>query len=149
MTGAQPEIINSAPAPQPLIMLRRLRSRRSVMLSSCPRSSFITQEPCPIMFNSGNYPPLETLPHQFLFSIWTPPDSRGISYQTSDAYVYSAFQWRRYLPALNVCAPRRLYGSMDSMASKENRFHRGGYLLSDRGLSLNSSILAAGQAANG
>ena len=30
------------------------------------------------------------------------PCSRGISYQTSDAYVYSAFRWRRYPPALNV-----------------------------------------------
>ena len=84
-----------------------------------------------------------------LCCIWTPPDSRGISYQTSDAYVYSAFQWRRYLPALNVCAPRSLYGSMDSMASTRIRFHRSGYLLSDRGLSLNSYLLAAAQAANG
>ena len=29
--------------------------------------------------------------------------------QTKDAYVYSAFWWRRYLPALNVCAPRCLF----------------------------------------
>jgi hypothetical protein len=29
--------------------------------------------------------------------------------QTKDAYVYSAFWWRRYLLALNVCAPRCLF----------------------------------------
>jgi len=84
-----------------------------------------------------------------LLCIWTPPCSRGISYQILDAYVYSAFQWRRYLPALNVCALQFLIGSMASRASKQNRFYRSGYLLSDRGLSLNSSLLAAVQAANG
>jgi hypothetical protein len=59
------------------------------------------------------------------------------SAQISDAYVYSAFRWRRYLPAHNVCAPRCLYGSLDSSASKRSRFHRSGYLLSDLGSSLN------------
>jgi hypothetical protein len=48
--------------------------------------------------------------------------------QSQDAYVSSAFRWRRYLPAHNVCAPRFLFGSMDSMASKRNRFYQGGYL---------------------
>jgi len=38
--------------------------------------------------------------------IWTPPCSRGISIQISDAYVCSAFRWRRYLPALNACSLR-------------------------------------------
>jgi hypothetical protein len=61
-------------------------------------------------------------------------------FQISDAYVYSAFQWGRYPPALNVCAPRFLYGSMDSKASTRNRFIQGGYRLSDPGLSLNSLL---------
>jgi hypothetical protein len=48
--------------------------------------------------------------------------------EMSDAYVYSAFWWRRYLLALYVCALRHLLGSMDSTASKQNRFCRSGYL---------------------
>ena len=34
--------------------------------------------------------------------------------QTKGAYVYSAFWWRCYLLALNVCAPRFLYESAPS-----------------------------------
>ena len=34
--------------------------------------------------------------------IWTPPCSREISFQIKDTYVYSAFNWKPYLPALNV-----------------------------------------------
>ena len=48
--------------------------------------------------------------------------------QNKDAYVYSAFWWRRYLLALNVCAPRYLYESVGCQPYNRDRFHPGGWL---------------------
>ena len=63
-----------------------------------------------------------------LESIWTPPFTQARFHQNKGAYVYSAFWWRCYLLALNVCAPGCLYEVAACKASFENRFHPGGWL---------------------
>ena len=53
----------------------------------------------------------------FTGGIWTPPVEQVSFSQNEDAYVYSAFLWRRYLLTLNVCALYFLYEYLAWMAS--------------------------------
>jgi hypothetical protein len=61
--------------------------------------------------------------------------------QTKGAYVYSAFWWRCYLLALNVCAPRFLYESAPSWGLQSDRFDQGGWLHLMSALLLNSFLI--------
>ena len=54
----------------------------------------------------------------------------------SDANVYLAFWWRRYLLAHYVCALRLLKGSLGSKASFQCRFCQSRYLYLIRGFCL-------------
>ena len=64
--------------------------------------------------------------HTSRLCIWTPPFTQQSIDQNKNAYVYSAFWWRRYLLALNVCAPRHLYESAALLATNRDRLNPGG-----------------------
>lgn len=61
---------------------------------------------------------------KILLRIWAPPVSQVSLDQNQDAFVYSVFEWRRYLLAHNVCAlydPLPISWSTLMMSKTEDR----------------------------